>query len=94
MWDRLRDLRRDFNMTILISTHDMDEADVLCDVLALLHEGKVAVTGKPADLKAALGATATLDDVFIGLVTATSETETKGNYGEVRRDRRAASEHG
>src|SRR5271154_4671727 len=59
--ERLRDLRHDFNMTILITTHDMDEADELCDVLALLHRGKVAVTGKPADLKAALGEGATLD---------------------------------
>ena len=55
VWERLHDLRRDVNMTILITTHDMDEADVLCDVLALLHEGKVAVTGKPSDLKAKLG---------------------------------------
>ena len=65
VWERLRDLRRDFSMTILITTHDMDEADALCDVLALLHVGKVAVTGEPADLKAALGAAATLDDVFV-----------------------------
>ena len=51
-------------MTILITTHDMDEADALCDALAILHLGKIAAIGKPAELKAALGDAATLDDVF------------------------------
>jgi ABC-2 type transport system ATP-binding protein len=92
VWDRLRDLRRDFNMTILISTHDMDEADVLCDVLALLHEGKVAVTGKPADLKAALGATATLDDVFVHY--SGGSIQEGGNYRDIRQTRRTASRLG
>ena len=92
VWERLRDLRRDFNMTILISTHDMDEADALCDVLALLHEGKVAVTGKPADLKAALGATATLDDVFVHY--SGGSIQEGGNYRDIRQTRRTASRLG
>jgi len=92
VWERLRDLRRDFNMTILITTHDMDEADALCDVLALLHLGKVAVTGKPADLKAALGAAATLDDVFVHYSGAAIEEG--GNYRDIRQTRRTASRLG
>lgn len=92
VWERLRDLRRDFNMTIVISTHDMDEADALCDVLALLHEGKVAVTGKPADLKAALGAAATLDDVFVHY--SGGSIQEGGNYRDIRQTRRTASRLG
>jgi ABC-2 type transport system ATP-binding protein len=92
VWERLRDLRRDFNMTILISTHDMDEADALCDVLALLHEGKVAVTGKPADLKAALGAAASLDDVFVHY--SGGSIQEGGNYRDIRQTRRTASRLG
>jgi ABC-2 type transport system ATP-binding protein len=92
VWERLRDLRRDYNMTILITTHDMDEADVLCDVLALLHQGRVAVTGKPADLKAELGTTATLDDVFVRYIGGTIQEG--GNYGDIRRTRRTASRLG
>ncbi|MGB6875633.1 MAG: ATP-binding cassette domain-containing protein [Candidatus Acidiferrales bacterium] len=92
VWDRLRDLRRDSNMTILITTHDMDEADVLCDVLALLHLGKVAATGKPADLKAALGAAATLDDVFAHYSGASIEEG--GNFHDIRQTRRTASRLG
>lgn len=92
VWERLRDLRRDFSMTILITTHDMDEADALCDVLALLHVGKVAVTGEPADLKAALGAAATLDDVFVHYSGAAIEEG--GNYHDIRQTRRTASRLG
>jgi len=92
IWERLHDLRREFNMTVLITTHDMDEADVLCDVLALLHEGKVAVTGKPAELKAALGATATLDDVFVNY--SGGSIQEGGNYRDIRQTRRTASRLG
>ncbi len=90
--DRLRDLRRDFNTTILITTHDMDEADALCDVLALMHLGKVAVTGKPADLKATLGPDATLDDVFVHYSGASIEEG--GNFHDIRQTRRTASRLG
>lgn len=92
VWDRLSELRGNLNMTILITTHDMDEADVLCDVLSLMHLGKVAVTGKPADLKAALGDSATLDDVFVQY--AGSSMQEGGNYRDVRRTRTTASRLG
>jgi ABC-2 type transport system ATP-binding protein len=42
----------------------MAEADLLCDRIALLHEGVLQAVGAPADLKAALGPGATLEDVF------------------------------
>jgi ABC-2 type transport system ATP-binding protein len=65
VWDRLRHLRHDFGMTVLITTHDMEEAEALCDELAILHAGRVAVTGKPPELRAQVGAEATMDDVFV-----------------------------
>jgi ABC-2 type transport system ATP-binding protein len=92
VWERLQVLQRDFKMTILITTHDMDEADALCDVLALLHCGKVAVTGRPADLKAALGEGATLDDVFVQY--SGSSIQEGGNYRDIRRTRTTASRLG
>jgi ABC-2 type transport system ATP-binding protein len=64
VWDRLRELQHDLDMTILMTTHDMEEAETLCDELAILHVGRVAVVGKPAELRSALGADATMDDVF------------------------------
>jgi ABC-2 type transport system ATP-binding protein len=64
VWDRLRDLRRDFGMTVLITTHDMEEAEALCDQVAILHAGRVAVVGKPLELRAQIGADASMDAVF------------------------------
>jgi ABC-2 type transport system ATP-binding protein len=64
VWDRLRDLRRDFGMTVLITTHDMEEAEALCDQVAILHAGRVAVVGKPLELRAQIGAGASMDAVF------------------------------
>lgn len=43
----------------------MEEAEVLCDKLAILHVGRISVVGKPAELRAGLGPSATMDDVFI-----------------------------
>jgi len=92
VWERLHDLRREYQMTVLITTHDMDEADELCDVLALMHQGRVAVTGKPAELKAALGPDATLDDVFVQY--AGGSIQEGGNYRDIRQTRRTASRLG
>lgn len=64
VWDRLKELGTRWNTTILITTHDMDEADHLCGVIAILHSGRLAAEGTPADLKQSVGTEATLDDVF------------------------------
>lgn len=86
--DRLLELRRDYEMTILISTHAMDEADELCDELAILHLGKVAAVGNPAELKAAVAPDATLEDVFVHFAGATIQEE--GSYRDIRQTRSTA----
>lgn len=65
VWQHLLELRQRYGMTILITTHDMEEADYLCNDIAILHKGRIAVVGQPQVLKAQLGEHATLDDVFI-----------------------------
>ncbi len=65
VWQHIRDLRREFQTTLLMTTHDMQEADELCETIAFMHQGAVVRTGSPAELKAALGPAATLGDVFI-----------------------------
>jgi ABC-2 type transport system ATP-binding protein len=65
VWERIRELRREFGTTILMTTHDMEEADQLCDTVAVMHRGVLAAMGTPAELKAQVGAEASLDDVFI-----------------------------
>jgi ABC-2 type transport system ATP-binding protein len=55
VWTYIRRLRNEIEATILITTHDMNEADELCDRIAIMHGGKIAVVGPPQDLKASLG---------------------------------------
>ena len=59
VWDRLRDLRRDYGMTVLITTHDMEEAEALCDELAILHAGQLPSSERRPSCAAGLGAGAT-----------------------------------
>jgi ABC-2 type transport system ATP-binding protein len=92
VWDRLRDLRRDLHMTVLITTHDMDEADELCDRLAIVHLGRIAAIGSPGDLKTSVGEEATLDDVFAHFSGASIEEG--GNYRDIQRTRSTASRLG
>lgn len=92
LWDRLRDLKREFSMTILITTHDMEEAEALCGELAILHGGRVAVVGSPASLRAALGPDKTMDDVFAHY--AGGEMGEGGNFGDAAQTRRTAKRLG
>jgi ABC-2 type transport system ATP-binding protein len=53
-------------VTVLLVTHFMDEAERLCDRVAIFDAGRVVATGTPTELRAAAGA-ATLDDAFVSL---------------------------
>jgi len=88
VWERIRELRQKFGTAILITTHDMEEADVLCDVVAFLHRGKIAGLGSPEQLKNAVGPEATLNDVFIRYTGASIVEE--GDLRDVKRTRRVA----
>jgi len=55
IWDALRALRRDGRCTLFLTTHSMEEAEALCDRVAIVDRGRVVVEGTPAALEAALG---------------------------------------
>ncbi|MGH9060256.1 MAG: ATP-binding cassette domain-containing protein, partial [Acidimicrobiales bacterium] len=57
---------RDSGVTVLLVTHFMDEAERLCDRVAVFDAGRVVATGTPADLRATTGMS-TLDDAFVTL---------------------------
>ncbi len=69
----------------------MEEAEVLCQTVAFMHQGRVVKLGSPAQLKAEAGSNATLDDVFIQLTASEIEG---GSYSDVARTRRAIQRHG
>ena len=89
VWERVERLRRESGTTILLTTHYMEEADQLCDRVALMHRGRIAVIGSPSDLKAAEGSSATLDDVF-RRYGADANLDEGGDLRGVRAVRRAA----
>jgi ABC-2 type transport system ATP-binding protein len=55
IWEYIRKLATEKNITIIITTHYMDEADRLCNRLAIIDRGKIAVLGSPDQLKKDLG---------------------------------------
>lgn len=88
VWEHIRNLGHQFGTTIFMTTHDMEEADELCDTVAFMLQGHISVVGSPQQLKAQLHAGATLDDVFIHF-TGTSMVE-QGELRDVARTRSVA----
>jgi len=94
VWERVLDLRNRFQRTMVVTSHHMDEIDAFCDRVALIDHGRIVAVGTPAELKAKIAPGATLDDVFVRLVSTSDVAQTREGYGEVRRTRRAEREHG
>jgi len=89
MWDYIGELRERTGATIVLTTHQMEEADALCNRVAIMHQGNLVALGTPEELKASIGKRrATLDDVFIHYTG--SNLESGGTYRETRRTRRSA----
>ncbi len=66
-------MRREHETTVFLTTHDMDEADRLCDRIAVIDDGKIVALDTPAELKRQLGAqsgkngSTTMEEVFLAL---------------------------
>jgi ABC-2 type transport system ATP-binding protein len=56
---------RERGKTIFISTHNLEEAETLCDRVAIFDDGKIKVVGSPEELKENLGNGSKLSDVFL-----------------------------
>src|SRR5579872_730571 len=54
-WNYIKNLNHEFGVTIFITTHDMLEADELCDRIAIMNRGEIAIMGSPAELKSSVG---------------------------------------
>lgn len=55
MWEMIKNLKDEFGTTIFLTTHDMVEADILCDRIGIMNRGKLAVIGTPLELKSMVG---------------------------------------
>ncbi len=89
VWQHIQEVRAAYNTTILLTTHYMEEADALCQRIAIMHLGKVVALGTPAELKASIGGPeTTLDRVFAHYTGDTLETG--GSFRDTTRTRRTA----
>lgn len=89
IWEHLLHIKTRREMTIFLTTHSMEEADSLCSRIGIMHRGKIATIGTPAELKAVIGGeNPTLNDVFVHY--AGDALESGGTYRETARARRTA----
>ncbi|MDB1086750.1 ABC transporter ATP-binding protein [Streptomyces sp. ACA25] len=65
LWDLLREINA-AGRTVVLTTHYMDEAEVLCDRVAIMDKGRILRVGPPRELITELGVN-TLEDVFLQL---------------------------
>jgi ABC-2 type transport system ATP-binding protein len=89
VWEHLSQIREETGMTILLTTHYMEEADSLCHRVAIMHHGHISAIGTPLELKASIGdPQASLDEVFLHFTG--DDLESGGSYRDTFRARRTA----
>jgi ABC-2 type transport system ATP-binding protein len=77
-------MRRERGCTILLTTHDMEEAELLCDRLTFLSEGRIVAAGTPLELRERVAAGRPIDevdmeDVFMALTGRRLDDDEEGN---------------
>jgi molybdate transport system ATP-binding protein len=75
LYGEIAELRRVLNMPVVLVTHDLDEADMLADRMAVLHRGRILQTGTPEDIttrpvSAEVAGLVNLRNVFSGIVSS------------------------
>lgn len=97
VWERVQQMQAEHGMTVVITTHYMDEAEAMCDRVAMMTHGRLAALGTADELKAAIrgrdGEPATLEDVFRHYAQSGLD-EDQGGIRNVRAGRRTAGRVG
>ncbi|MBC3841757.1 ATP-binding cassette domain-containing protein [Streptacidiphilus sp. 4-A2] len=97
VWERITEIKNATGMTVLVTTHYMDEAEQYCDRVALMHKGRIRALGSPEELKAKLlgsFSAPTLEDVFRHFAGSgfASDAQSDGeDFRDVRRTRNTAN---
>jgi ABC-2 type transport system ATP-binding protein len=85
VWDYIRRLKEEFHMTLFMTTHYLDEADNLCDRIALIDHGKILTIGSPSELKASIGGDIIEVQVQDGVADLSQAIRGIANVVDVRR---------
>ncbi|ABP51718.1 MAG: daunorubicin resistance protein DrrA family ABC transporter ATP-binding protein [Pyrobaculum arsenaticum] len=78
LWEVVRQINKDFGVTVLLTTHYMEEAEQLCNRIAIINKGVLVATGTPDELKAKYGV-----DVIELEVDRPVDTAKLAAFGEV-----------
>ncbi len=93
LWKHIKELQRDHGMTILLTTHYMEEAEALSSRFAIMHKGKITAIGTLSQLRRRVhNPKASLEQIFIQL-TGHKDLE-EGDWRTVKRSRRVANRLG
>ncbi|HVO85532.1 MAG TPA: ATP-binding cassette domain-containing protein [Candidatus Eisenbacteria bacterium] len=79
-WNYIKTLKNEYGMTLFMTTHYLEEADSLCDRVAIVDHGKIIVTGTPTELKDSLGG----DIITLSIESDTDITELIRNVAHVK----------
>ena len=91
VWRHLADMRAETGLTMLVTTHLMEEAEEQCHRVAVMSAGEIRAEGTPGALRSALGAAGgTLEDVFVSLTTDAGTDPEGGDLRDISRTRRTA----
>ena len=66
VWNYIRMLKENYGMTLFLTTHYLEEADSLCDRIAIIDHGHIVKIGTPSELKASIGG----DVIVVGVAEA------------------------
>lgn len=93
VWEHIKQLRALYGTTIILTTHYMDEAELLCTRVGIMRRGELVALGNLDELRAAAGdAKLTLDQLFAHFTEDARETE--GGYVETASTRHTAQRLG
>ena len=78
VWKYIRTLKEQFKMTLFLTTHYLEEADSLCDRIAIIDHGRIIKIGSPSELKASVGG----DIIVVGV--SESEPDISAEIAQIK----------
>src|SRR5664280_1902511 len=87
MWDYIKDINKNENMTVFFTTHYMEEAEKIAQRIAIIDHGKIIAIGTADQLKKQTK-TETLEDAFLALTGNVIRDEEAGAVDQMRAHRR------
>ncbi len=83
LWNHVKRVNESENVTVMLTTHYMDEADRVAHRIGIIDHGKLVTQGTPAEIKEQTG-TATLEDAFLKLTGSTIRDESANSTDQMR----------